>query len=555
MKNCFEFAFLLLLFCFFTSAIKASGTNHFPKANDSEYLSDTTPPVVNCISGVVFVKLDTNLCITIKAKDFDRGSYDDITPPSKLRFYFNGNNLNDSIKICCTDFQMAQVHQEFPIDLEIWVADEANNAAYIKIIMIVLDNLNICSQGDPGGIINVQIKNESEDEIQNINVNLNLNGQLIALGQWETGGYKFKYLQNRVYQLCLSRNDNPLNGVSTADVIKIRRHILGLELLTSPFKQIAADVNLSKSITTADVSEIRRLILGLIPEFNEAPSWAFIDKDPLKLKQQGKPPSVGSQFCDTIEILNWNTIYREAIGVKIGDVNNTARVSDIYNYFEERDIHHNIEYEHILIGHNKILTVFSCNEKLSGLQFKLKFNSDDFQFEKFEIGELDIKSENVNLERLNLGELSVVWDGLDDEFNERNYPVLFKIIWKRKGTHHNQLNLSLIPYQIPPLIVDQSLNENYFSLEQVQGGNNNLTHEFIASYSNYELVLKSNKVISGRSNLSINDIAGNLLYTDKLLFESGELVKKINIVLNPGIYTICISGNGKNQILKLLVPR
>ena len=40
-----------------------------------------------------------------------------------------------------------------------------------------------------------------------------------------------------------TKNTEHLNGVSTLDLILIQRHILGLELMASPYQLIAADIN------------------------------------------------------------------------------------------------------------------------------------------------------------------------------------------------------------------------------------------------------------------------------------------------------------------------
>ena len=45
-------------------------------------------------------------------------------------------------------------------------------------------------------------------------------------------------------------NDNPLNGVSTLDIVEIQRHILGMQSLDSPYKIIAADINNDKTLST-----------------------------------------------------------------------------------------------------------------------------------------------------------------------------------------------------------------------------------------------------------------------------------------------------------------
>jgi hypothetical protein len=74
------------------------------------------------------------------------------------------------------------------------------------------------------------------------------------------------------------KDDNPLNGVTTYDLVLISKHILGLEPLNSPYKMIAADANKSGSITTFDIVEIRKLILGIYTELPNNTSWRFVDK-------------------------------------------------------------------------------------------------------------------------------------------------------------------------------------------------------------------------------------------------------------------------------------
>src|SRR5690606_27349680 len=74
-----------------------------------------------------------------------------------------------------------------------------------------------------------------------------------------------------------ARNDDHKNGVSTLDLVAIQKHLLGLELLNSPYKLIAADANNSESVTTLDIVDIRKLILGLYTEFPNNQSGRFVD--------------------------------------------------------------------------------------------------------------------------------------------------------------------------------------------------------------------------------------------------------------------------------------
>ncbi|MBM3967412.1 MAG: hypothetical protein FJ308_20490, partial [Planctomycetes bacterium] len=68
------------------------------------------------------------------------------------------------------------------------------------------------------------------------------------------------------------------NGVTTADITLIRRHVLGITPLDSAYKVMAGDVNGSDTVTTADITLIRRLILGTATNFSTG-LWRFVPSD------------------------------------------------------------------------------------------------------------------------------------------------------------------------------------------------------------------------------------------------------------------------------------
>ena len=74
------------------------------------------------------------------------------------------------------------------------------------------------------------------------------------------------------------RDDNPMNGVSTLDLILIQKHILGTEKLKSAYKMIAADINNNDDISVLDLIELRKLILGLYDKLPNNTSWKFVPK-------------------------------------------------------------------------------------------------------------------------------------------------------------------------------------------------------------------------------------------------------------------------------------
>jgi hypothetical protein len=56
-------------------------------------------------------------------------------------------------------------------------------------------------------------------------------------------------------------DENHRDGVTTADILRIQKHILGQELIRDPYELIAADVDQSGHISARDISLIRQLIL------------------------------------------------------------------------------------------------------------------------------------------------------------------------------------------------------------------------------------------------------------------------------------------------------
>ena len=108
-------------------------------------------------------------------------------------------------------------------------------------------------------------------------------------------------------------------------MIMILRNIVQITPFTSPYQHIAADVNNSSSVTTADIVAIRRVILGIEEEFPNNTAWRFIDanyeftapnnplaedfREQATINLDGSPSEVASQ---------------DFVAIKVGDINNSA---------------------------------------------------------------------------------------------------------------------------------------------------------------------------------------------------------------------------------------
>jgi hypothetical protein len=176
------------------------------------------------------------------------------------------------------------------------------------------------------------------------------------------------------YVLAPEKDDNPINGVTTFDLVLISKHILGIEPFNSPYKMIAADANKSGSITTFDVVELRKLILGLYTDLPGNTSWRFVDKDyvfpnPLNPFQELFPESIAIQ---DMQLANFEDDF---VGIKIGDVNNTV-VPNAQANAEERGLgtlYFDVDDRDVKAG-DLVEVKMSASEKVAGYQFTLNLD-------------------------------------------------------------------------------------------------------------------------------------------------------------------------------------
>ncbi|MEM6378997.1 MAG: carboxypeptidase regulatory-like domain-containing protein, partial [Bacteroidota bacterium] len=167
--------------------------------------------------------------------------------------------------------------------------------------------------------ISGQITCQRNDGLEGVNVALlNQNGQLIdSLSTDQNGNYVFTNVPigavGETYQVEAFYEGQPLNGVSTFDMVMVTRHILGVESL-DPAEIVAADLNRSGTLTTFDLVQMRAWILFLPLTATLTPPGWLLYREVNGQIQEG-PFSVPSDNGN--QVLNISAIKR-------GDVNGSA---------------------------------------------------------------------------------------------------------------------------------------------------------------------------------------------------------------------------------------
>ena len=209
------------------------------------------------------------------------------------------------------------------------------------------------------------------------------------------------------FLLTPSKNDNPLNGVSTFDLVLISKHILGIEALNSPYKMIAADANKSGSITSFDIVEFRKLILGIYSVIPTNTSWRFVPKD-FSFTNPNNP--FQSSFPESISCADPTQVKPfDFVAIKVGDVNNNAIGSAKPS---DRPIA-TISWANNGAKSGTTLSipvVYTGSETLEALQLGLKFDPSRYQLIGTAPGDLSgYTSANFGLTQAGKGEIRTLW--------------------------------------------------------------------------------------------------------------------------------------------------
>lgn len=350
-------------------------------------IRDGKPPIVVCQNGLTANILPTGM-YNFQASDILQYDQDNCTPANLLilglRKYGTGtgfplDNLGNPVEDVSYDCDEVGTNV-----LELWCKDRHGNVEHCSTEVLIQDNANNCSTSQ----INYEghIKTETNDGIEGVQITLDGVGTFTppvgffpdptdSTGYYRLYGVPGVPAGQDVWMQPVYDAD-PLNGVTTYDLVLISKHILGIQALGSPYKMIAADANKSNSITTFDIVEIRKLILGIYHELPNTTSWRFIKKsyvfpNPQMPFQPGFPEIIYlSEFYN-------NPSAGDFVGVKIGDVNNTvvanatAKADD--RQLETATFNVSTDQEALAAGDETVVH-FSAEKALDGFQFTLNLN-------------------------------------------------------------------------------------------------------------------------------------------------------------------------------------
>lgn len=389
--------------------------------------------------------LFTEGMVEIWASDFDLGSshpcgYEVINsfsedPDDRVRFF------------TCAD------HAISPIEVDVYslvIVGEGEHqqiiSSYCTATLDVQNNMGIdCNlDGRPGSaIISGTIMTESNEHVSDVQVNLQ-GSDYVAEATNDGGVYAFPSMTiGGSYSIDPVKNDDPMNGVSTLDIVLAQKHILGLEALDSPYKIIAADVNNDRAVTASDLVELRKMILGVYSEFDNNDSWRFVS-DEYAFTNSTDPLSENfMEVYDIDELASDMSV--DFTAVKVGDVNGSARLN-LQGDTEPRSnevLALQIPEAEYTKGEIIQIPVSVANDiDFVGYQFTLNFDNNNLDYIGVNGGKLNVTAANAGEQRADQGLLTLSWNDTQVVSASSNETLFVLTFTAKSNTNINSLRIS-----------------------------------------------------------------------------------------------------------------
>jgi hypothetical protein len=347
-----------------------------------------------------------------------------------------------------------------------------------------------------------------------------------------TGTYSFNVPNGSTVTIKPKKDINVLNGVNAADAAIINAHIAnGGGIITTPYRLLAADVDLSSSMfvmdpTAADAGIIQNVIAGNLPNFslfNNNESWRFVPSNhafPLPANPWSTNPIPNSRTFTNVasnQVANFE-------GMKNGDVDAGASPASLV---VGDPIIVTLENEALQAGQEYILH-FGAKDFTDVLahQFTLGFDAAKLSFVAANLADLD--NTVFGLNQTAEGQIAIVWAGSEPtELLESQ--ALFSLTFVANEDVANLEGLFSIGNQIAEAIAFRAGFDPVDVLLEVSTltATNGVNLPGFALYQNRPNPFKAETSIGfslpngGEATLTVFDISGKLIYTSVNTYTRG----------------------------------
>ena len=502
--------------------------------------------------------------VELWATDFDQGSTDNCTPQDQLIISFTEDGNSPNRTFTCDDLPNGVAAQ---VPVEIWIIDAFGNASFCNTSLTLTDNNDVCEDQE-GAMATLEgnVLTEDNQGVNDVHVTVEelSSGEIYETASEESGHYGMSVPMpvGIDYMITPARDDNHLNGVSTLDVFKIQRHVLGIEKLDSPYKLIAADVNNSESVSAVDLVELQKIILGYTDEFPANTSWRFVNTD-YEFGDETDP----WPFEEVIALspLLFSTDAENFVGVKVGDVNGSAnpQVQGLHvaprtdASIGIRIVDRGVEKEETV----EVILSFEDVESVSALQGMLKIDTEKAEVVEIDGTAMSMSSGNFGPQsQIDEGMISFAWTSPEQSSLTRENVIVISL--RAKGSYNLSELISMEEGRTPGIAYEVSetgvITEKRVELRYTEEAvgifavAQNTPNPFTIETEIYYEV-----PVSGTVDFKVMDVIGKVVMSETLTSEKGEnvIVLKSDRFPSGGVYHYEITYDGSTEVRKMILVK
>jgi hypothetical protein len=443
---------------------------------------------------------------------------------------------------------------ESDVRMTVWDDKWASDFCLVKISFI--DNQNACDPPPPpppppvDSFVNLggKVFYQNGEAFTNVAVKLSSNQPEypFVVNSDSLGTFLFDYLPTlKEYRITASYDSDFMEGVNTADMIALLKHILDIEPIEGVLKLEAADINGDGFVELDDLKLLMEAIMGAI-DVSDLASWRFIDKKQIEVDSVWPINRFILHNSLTQTILD-----NELVAVKIGDIVGPLESQKIELEFRAREKTHLIvEDLHVRKG-QKVDVSFVLDQKLviSGLQFALTHAN--LELIGVSSNSLAIDPSNYfdsgNLLKLVFGAANVT------SINEGSEIVKLTFVAKQSGKLSDLIsidNASLSSSVFSGSLEQRNIGLRFLEASEAETKVTNHPNPWSVS-TQIQFVAKT----SGEANLTIFDVDGKTVLNNTMSLEKG--LNSIDITENDlkninGILMYKITQGDKVEVGKML---
>jgi len=537
-------------------------------------VSDKQGPVVDLIGCTTVSYPIGQDFVELSAKDFNAVSKDKCWDESELLYTFldfapNKNKLdqehcfNASGEIHCSQYVNGFPIQKWnpitsssttrisgifwcgenDLDISVWDPRLNSTVASTKLILSSSENLHCFDEPFLIGSIAGNVATETGSKVSDVTVNVKSNLHNVTWSHLTNidGEYEFNNFYICVdHIVSAEKNDDPLNGVSTKDLLLIHKHITGLNKFNSYFKLQAADVNNDNKVNALDIMELRKLILGIYDKFPNNKSWKFLYPNPSPTN------SPDQAFLEETGVrVDQFLAQRDFTAVKIGDVDETAVANFTTDIIENRSnepLELILEYD----GQSNLKIRAGNNfQDVHGFQFIAKISG---AFNKVIPATLKIDESNFAINEDNTLAVSYSCPKLV-EFKEGEHLFTLEGIKSLNLIKRQLRNEAYLSNKL------ELAGINFRNQRSSLGGNELFQNE--PNPFNNSTSISFNQVEKGNGTLTIFDFSGEKVYAISTQFEQGLHTIKIskNVLSSSGLYFYTYQSDNYFSTKKMLLMK